>query len=82
MSIYNCDRAGNQSITELVVFALRLLAKPSSCVQWYSEARLTETSEFGAEKGLLQGHARRRGISCPEKSQLAQGFDKALLKAR
>ena len=48
----------------------------------HSEARLTETSEFGAEKGLLQGRARRRGISCPEKSQLAQGFDKALLKAR
>ena len=48
----------------------------------HSEARQTETSESGAEKGLLQSHARRRGISCPEKSQLARGFDKALLKAR
>ena len=53
MSIYNCDRAGNQSITEMVVFALRLLAKPSSCVQWYSEARQTEMSTFGVGEGFI-----------------------------
>ena len=29
----------------------------------HSEARQTETLECGAEKGLLQGHAKRRGGS-------------------
>ena len=32
-----------------------------------SEAKQTETSEFGAEKVLLLGHVRRQGSSCPEK---------------
>ena len=33
----------------------------------HSEAKQTETSEFGAEKDLLQGHARRMGASCLKK---------------
>jgi len=36
----------------------------------HSEAQQTETSEFGAEKGLLQGLARKTGDSCPKKPQL------------
>ena len=36
----------------------------------HSEAKQTETSEFGAEEGLLQGHARKTGGSCPKKPQL------------
>lgn len=35
----------------------------------HSEAKQTEMSEFGAEKGFLQGRARRRGGPGPEKSQ-------------
>ena len=30
----------------------------------HDEAKQTETSEFGAEKDLLQGRARRMGGSC------------------
>ena len=33
----------------------------------HSESKQTKTSEFGLEKGLLQGHARRMGGSCPPK---------------
>ena len=40
------------------------------------------TLEFGAQKGLLQGHARRMGGSFSKKPELLQGFNKALLKAK
>ena len=33
----------------------------------HSEAKQTKMSEFGAQKGLLQGHARRMGGLCPPK---------------
>ena len=38
----------------------------------HSEAKQTEMSEFGAEEGLLQGHAKRQGGSCPEKPPAPQ----------
>ena len=53
MSIYNCDKAGNQSIIEMVVFAVRLLSNPSWCVQWYSEARQTENLSLEQRKFYL-----------------------------
>ena len=37
----------------------KMFPNPSLCV--HREAQNTETSEFGAEKGLLQSHARRTG---------------------
>ena len=48
----------------------------------HSEAKQTETLEFGAEKGLLQGQARRTGGSCPKTLDSSKGFSKVLLKAR
>ena len=38
--------------------------------------------EFGAEKGLLQGHARRQVAHAPETPNSPEGFSKAFLKAR
>ena len=38
----------------------------------HNEAQQTETSEFGAEKVLLQAQARRTGGSCSENSQTSQ----------
>ena len=40
----------------------------------HSEAKQTKMSEFGTEKGLLQGHARRTGGLCPPKFQTPQRF--------
>ena len=37
----------------------------------HGEAKQTKTSEFGAEKGLLQGHA-RRWVDCAPKPQIPQ----------
>jgi len=42
----------------------------------------TETPEVGAERGLLQGHARRRGTLPPKSSNSLKAFSKAPLKAR
>ena len=47
-----------------------------------SEAKQTETSEFGAEKGLLLGCARRQVDRAPKAPNSSKGFSKALLKAR
>ena len=47
----------------------------------HSEAKQTET-EFRAEKGLLQGHARRTGGSCPKSPQLLKGFRQSTFKGQ
>ena len=38
--------------------------------------------QFGAEKGLLQGHARRQVTHALKSPNSLKGFGKALLKAR
>ena len=48
----------------------------------HSEAKQTETSEFGAEKGLLKGHARRTGGSCPPKPQTPQRVSAKCFKGK
>ena len=48
----------------------------------HSEAKQTETSEFGAEKGLLQGHARRRVAHTLKTLNSLKAFSNALLKER
>ena len=45
----------------------------SMCLM-HSEAKQTETSEFGAEKCLLQGQARRMGSLCSKCPKLPEGF--------
>ena len=40
----------------------------------HSDANQTKTSEFGAEKGLLQGQERRWVISCPTNPKLPKRF--------
>ena len=43
---------------------LALLLNSSSMCPTYSEAKQTQRSEFGAQKGLLNSHSRRMGGSC------------------
>ena len=38
----------------------------------YIEAKQTETSDFGAEKGFITGHARRWVGRAPRKAQIPQ----------
>ena len=45
------------------------------------EAKQTKTLEFGAEKSLLQGQARRMGISCSKELNSQMGFREVFLKA-
>ena len=48
----------------------------------HSEAKQTEVSECGAEKGLLQDHARRQVARAPQTPNSPKRFRKAFLKAR
>ena len=48
----------------------------------HSEAKQTKMSEFGAEEGLLQGHARRQVARAQNTPNSPKSFSKALLKAR
>ena len=60
-----------------------LLLKASLCAWRIGRPNNAETSAFGAEKGLLQGHARRTGGLCPKKTPNSPtGLSKLLLKAR
>ena len=61
---------------------LKLWANASSCAQHTMRPNNTKTSELGAEKGLLQGHARRQ-VACTQKTLSSPKFcSKAFLKAR
>ena len=46
------------------------------------ETKQTEMSEFGAEKGLLQGHARGGGWLVPRKPQIPEGFQQSTFKGK
>jgi len=48
----------------------------------HSEARQTETYDFGAQKGLLQGHSRRMGGSCPPRPHTLLGFQQSIFKGK
>ena len=43
----------------------------------HSEAKQTEMSEFGAEKGVLLGQARRTAGSCPPNLEVPEGFQQS-----
>ena len=45
-------------------FSCIRVIEPKFVCLMHSEAKQTETSEFGAEKGLLQGHAKKTGALC------------------
>lgn len=50
-----------------------------------SEARQTETSAFGAKRGLFQGHTAKTGGSCSEqlpKPKLPKGFQQSVFKGQ
>lgn len=60
----------------------RWFPKPKFLCLRHSEARQTETQQFGAEKGSLQGHTWRMGGLCPHKTPNSwKCFSKAILKA-
>ena len=48
----------------------------------HSESKQTETSEFGAEKGLLQGQAKRMGNLCSKTPNSPMVFGEKFLKSR
>ena len=48
----------------------------------HSEVQQTRTSNLGVEKVLLQGHARRTGGSCPQKTPLPKRFQKSIFKGQ
>ena len=48
----------------------------------YGEVKQIETSEFGAERGLLQGQSRRMGGLCSKIPNSLKSFSKAFLKRR
>ena len=48
----------------------------------HTEAKQIKTLEFGAEKGLLQDHARRRVSHVPKTLRSSKGFSETFLKAR
>ena len=60
---------------------LGVLLNTGSCARHTEKPNNTKTSEFGAEKGLLQGQTRRTGGLCPQTSN-SKGFNKVFLKAR
>ena len=48
----------------------------------YSETKQTKMLEYGVERGLLQGRARRQVAHALKHPKLSWGFGKAFLKAR
>ena len=48
----------------------------------HSEAKQTEILEFGAEKGLLQGHARRRVAPALKSPELPKGFQQSTFQSQ
>ena len=84
-------RAGKEAIPELALEEWGksqpgqeegVLTERKFVCRTHSEAKQTEMPEFGAEKGLLQGHARRQVAPAPKSPQFSKGFGKAFLKAR
>ena len=59
-----------------------VLSDPICVHDTHSEAKEMEISEFGAEKGLLQGQAERNGGSCSKVLNLNSGiFQERVLKS-
>ena len=48
----------------------------------HSEPKQTKASGSGAEKVLLQGHARRTGGSCLKNPDLPKGFQQSIFKGQ
>ena len=61
---------------------LILLPNSSPCAWRTARPNNTETSEFGADKGLLQGPARRRVAHALKTPNYLKAFSKALLQER
>ena len=74
-----CQPESHSGLLLAVIYAPLVLLPNASILR----AKQTETSEFGAEKGLLQGHARKGVARAKKKKTLnsLKGFSKALLKA-
>ena len=64
------------------VFKSHLVTEHRFMCPTHGEAKKPKTLEFGAEKGLLEAHARRRVACAPKLPNPWKGFSKALLKAR
>ena len=48
----------------------------------HSEAKQTEILEFGAEKGLLQGHVKRQMSHALKSPELPEGFWQRIFKSQ
>ena len=58
------------------------ITEPKFVCPTHSEAKQTKTLELGAEKGLLQGQARRIGVLCSKTLNSLMVFREKLLKAK
>ena len=61
----------------LNIILFDMLPNASSCAQCTVRPNATETSEFGAEKGLFQGYARRWVAHAQKTPNSPKGFSKA-----
>lgn len=60
---------------------LGVLLNTGSCVRLTEKPNNTKTSEFGANKGLLQGHARSHRANAP-KTKFFKMFQQSIFKER
>ena len=58
------------------------IIKPRFVFLMHSEAKQTETSEFGAEKGLLQGPCKEKRWLVLQRLELSHGFQGSVFKGK
>ena len=67
------------SIYISIIYLCIIVVEPKFMCLMHSETKQTETSEFGAEKGLLQDQARRMGGSCSKNPNSLMVFGEKFL---
>ena len=84
MPIINSTESYVYNFSEKIDLRLsaQIITKRKFVCPTHSEPKQTEMSEFGAQKGLLQGPARKTGGSYSNYPELPAGFQKSILKAR
>ena len=59
-----------------------MLANASLCAKRTVRPNSTKTSEFGAEKGLLQVYCKETGGSYPQNPELPKGIQQSMFKGQ
>ena len=66
--LHEVSQSAAGQLVLMVLGSLESVTQQKSVCLMHSEPNNTETLEFGAEKGLLQGQVGRTGASCPPKA--------------